>query len=108
MRERTERRAARVIESEEEEYESDEEEAERERESHWIGMIVHALLSWKARIGRMIRGETRARAAMPAAKRFGERRSRLIADTRCDLLERQVARRRLTHRALGSAGARGS
>jgi S-DNA-T family DNA segregation ATPase FtsK/SpoIIIE len=31
-------------------------------------MIVHALLSWKARIGRMIRDESRVRTAMPAAQ----------------------------------------
>ncbi|HXX06810.1 MAG TPA: DNA translocase FtsK 4TM domain-containing protein [Pseudolabrys sp.] len=60
VRERTERRTARVIETEEEEYETDEDEADEPRESHWIGMIVHALLSWKARIGRMIRGDTHA------------------------------------------------
>jgi len=58
-RQRAERRAARVIEDQEED-EFDEDEADQERESHWIGMIVHALLSWKARLGRMIRGDTRA------------------------------------------------
>jgi S-DNA-T family DNA segregation ATPase FtsK/SpoIIIE len=31
-------------------------------------MIVHPLLSWKARIGRMIRGESRARTPMPVAQ----------------------------------------
>ena len=31
-------------------------------------MIVHALLSWKARIGRMIRGDRRARTPMPAPR----------------------------------------
>jgi DNA segregation ATPase FtsK/SpoIIIE, S-DNA-T family len=35
------------------------EENEEDRASPWLGMIVHALLSWKARIGRMIRGESR-------------------------------------------------
>jgi S-DNA-T family DNA segregation ATPase FtsK/SpoIIIE len=35
--------------------------------SAWLGMIVHALLSWKARIGRLLRGQRpRVRAAMPA------------------------------------------
>ena len=34
----------------------------------WLGMIVHALLSWKARIGRMIRGDRRARIPMPAPR----------------------------------------
>jgi len=66
VRERTERRTTRQIESEGEEYEIDEAEADQERESHWIGMIVHALLSWKARIGRMIRGDTRAPMLVPA------------------------------------------
>ena len=64
-RQRTERRAARVIEDQEED-DIDEDEADQERESYWIGMIVHALLSWKARIGRMIRGD--ARALVPAAR----------------------------------------
>src|SRR5215510_637407 len=42
--------------------EVDEEEgADGDHASAWLGMIVHALLSWKARIGRMIRGEGRAR-----------------------------------------------
>jgi S-DNA-T family DNA segregation ATPase FtsK/SpoIIIE len=40
-----------------------------DRASAWLGMIVHALLSWKARIGRWLRGTPRAplRTAMPAA-----------------------------------------
>jgi S-DNA-T family DNA segregation ATPase FtsK/SpoIIIE len=46
-------------EGDEEEFED--EEAGEDRGSAWLGMIVHALLSWKARIGRMIRGEARAR-----------------------------------------------
>ena len=49
----------------------DEEDGERDDADHasaWLGMIVHALLSWKARIGRMIRGESRVRTAMPAAQ----------------------------------------
>ena len=40
-------------------------EPEEDRASPWLGMIVHALLSWKARIGRMIRGEA-ARMPIPA------------------------------------------
>ncbi|HET8973508.1 MAG TPA: DNA translocase FtsK 4TM domain-containing protein [Pseudolabrys sp.] len=44
-------------EIEEEEFED--EEAGEDRGSAWLGMIVHALLSWKARVGRMIRGEAR-------------------------------------------------
>src|SRR5215471_10970600 len=50
---------------------NDEEDGERDDADHasaWLGMIVHALLSWKARIGRMIRGESRVRTAMPAAQ----------------------------------------
>jgi S-DNA-T family DNA segregation ATPase FtsK/SpoIIIE len=49
----------------------DEEDSERDDADHasaWLGMIVHALLSWKARIGRMIRGESRARTPMPVAQ----------------------------------------
>ena len=47
----------------------DEEDSERDdATSAWLGMIVHALLSWKARIGRMIRGESRARTPMPVAQ----------------------------------------
>ena len=45
---------------------SDEEVGE-DRGSAWLGMIVHALLSWKARIGRMIRGEARTRTPLPVA-----------------------------------------
>jgi DNA segregation ATPase FtsK/SpoIIIE, S-DNA-T family len=55
---RREKSAARDIDEEEDEVESVE--PEEDRASPWLGMIVHALLSWKARIGRMIRGETRA------------------------------------------------
>jgi S-DNA-T family DNA segregation ATPase FtsK/SpoIIIE len=40
--------------------EIDEDQSDDDRGSAWLGMIVHALLSWKARIGRMIRGEARA------------------------------------------------
>jgi S-DNA-T family DNA segregation ATPase FtsK/SpoIIIE len=49
----------------------DEEDSERDDADHasaWLGMIVHALLSWKAHIGRMIRGESRARTPMPVAQ----------------------------------------
>jgi len=61
---RAEKSAAREIE-EDDEIERDE--VDEDRASAWLGMIVHALLSWKARIGRMIRGETRARMPMPVA-----------------------------------------
>src|SRR5262249_56134464 len=40
---------------------------DEDRASAWLGMIVHGLLSWKARIGRMMRGEAHARVPMPAA-----------------------------------------
>ena len=44
-------------------------EDENERASAWLGMIVHALLSWKARAGRLFRRAPRMplHAAMPAA-----------------------------------------
>src|SRR5512144_749955 len=44
------------------------EEASEDRGSAWLGMIVHALLSWKARVGRMIRGEARARTPLPVVR----------------------------------------
>ena len=53
---------------EDEEEELADEEAGEDRGSAWLGMIVHALLSWKARIGRMIRGETRARTPLPVVR----------------------------------------
>ncbi|HEY2426987.1 MAG TPA: DNA translocase FtsK 4TM domain-containing protein, partial [Pseudolabrys sp.] len=48
--------------------EIDEDESDDDRGSAWLGMIVHALLSWKARIGRMIRGEARTRMPMAPAR----------------------------------------
>jgi DNA segregation ATPase FtsK/SpoIIIE, S-DNA-T family len=45
--------------------EIEEDASEDDQGSAWLGMIVHALLSWKARIGRMIRGKSRARMPMP-------------------------------------------
>src|SRR4029450_8224571 len=56
---RREKPVARDIEEEDED---ESVEPEEDRASPWLGMIVHALLSWKARIGRMIRGESRASA----------------------------------------------
>jgi len=50
------------------EEDSERDEADGDHASAWLGMIVHALLSWKARIGRMIRGDVRARTPMPAAQ----------------------------------------
>jgi S-DNA-T family DNA segregation ATPase FtsK/SpoIIIE len=64
---RREKSAARDTDEEEDGVESVE--PEEDRASPWLGMIVHALLSWKARIGRMIRGETRA----PAQATHGPR-----------------------------------
>jgi S-DNA-T family DNA segregation ATPase FtsK/SpoIIIE len=46
----------------------EEDEIDDDHGSAWLGMIVHALLSWKARIGRMIRGDRRARTPMPAPR----------------------------------------
>ena len=50
-----------------EEDEIDDDETGDDRASAWLGMIVHALLSWRARIGRLIRGAP-ARGAMPVAR----------------------------------------
>ena len=60
-----ERRQAAVAERDEVE----DEDADDDRASAWKGMIVHALLSWKARIGRLLRGappRAPMRTAMPA------------------------------------------
>src|SRR4029079_19685185 len=49
----------------------DEEDTEKDEGDHasaWLGMIVHALLSWKARIGRMNRGDARARTPLPVVR----------------------------------------
>ncbi|MFZ1183352.1 MAG: DNA translocase FtsK 4TM domain-containing protein [Pseudolabrys sp.] len=61
---RAEKSAAREVDSDEVERV----EADGDHASAWLGMIVHALLSWKARIGRMIRGDVRARTPMPVAQ----------------------------------------
>ncbi len=47
----------------------DADEDEGDHASAWLGMIAHALLSWKARAGRMLRGTPRPtlHAAMPGA-----------------------------------------
>ena len=58
--------AARTLVEEEDEIE--EEEADEDQGSPWLGMIVHALLSWKARLGRMLRGGMQARTQLPAAQ----------------------------------------
>src|SRR5262245_33471885 len=64
-RDGSEKTARREVEEEEDEIEGDE--PEEDRASPWLGMIVHALLSWKARIARMIRGDTHARLPVPSA-----------------------------------------
>src|SRR6185437_4162004 len=58
------RRIVRVPEADEMEEEDSDDNA-----SPWLGMIAHALLSWKARVGRLFRGTPRTslRAMMPAA-----------------------------------------
>ena len=59
VRQRTAKAAARAIDND------DDDELDDDQGSAWLGMIVHALLSWKARIGRVIRGAPRAPARMP-------------------------------------------
>jgi len=62
----------------EDEIEDDEDkEEEPDRASAWLGMIVHALLSWKARLIRLLRGAPPSRAAMPTAERAEPRFDRL-------------------------------
>jgi S-DNA-T family DNA segregation ATPase FtsK/SpoIIIE len=51
-----------------EDEEDPDEEADQDRASAWLGMVVHALLSWKARIGRMIRGDGHPRTPLPAPR----------------------------------------
>ncbi|HET9715866.1 MAG TPA: DNA translocase FtsK [Pseudolabrys sp.] len=63
--------ARNLDDEEEEEEDGDEEEDDdeaEERGSAWLGMLVHALLSWKARIGRLIRGDVRSRALSAAPR----------------------------------------
>ncbi len=55
----------------------EDEEEEPDRASAWLGLIVHALLSWKARLLRLIRGAPTPRAGMPAAERAEPRFDRL-------------------------------
>ena len=61
----TKKSVAREIDEEDE---IAEEEVDDDHASAWLGMIVHALLSWKARIGRMMRGEKRSRIPMPMTR----------------------------------------
>jgi DNA segregation ATPase FtsK/SpoIIIE, S-DNA-T family len=62
---------ARDLDEDDESEEDEEDERDDDQGSAWLGMIVHALLSWKARIGRMIRGEPRMR--MPMTPMQGNR-----------------------------------
>ncbi len=65
VREQARKSVARDID-EEEDIEDDA--IDDDQGSAWLGMIVHALLSWKARIGRMIRGDVRARTPLPVPR----------------------------------------
>ena len=63
-------RAAQTVTRSADDEEGDDADADGDHASAWKGMIVHALLSWKARIGRLLRGapaRARVRAAAPAA-----------------------------------------
>src|SRR4029077_19495995 len=60
--------ASKSVTRELEEEEFEDEEAGEDRGSAWLRMIVHALPSWKARVGRMIRGEARARTPLPVVR----------------------------------------
>src|SRR6476660_4306749 len=84
--------------------ETDEDERDEDRGSAWLGMIVHALLSWKARIGRMIRGESRARMSMAPARgprlepRF-DGDGHAVGEYEDDIEEDSAPRRRTTSRS---------
>jgi len=84
--------------------ETDEDERDEDRGSAWLGMIVHALLSWKARIGRMIRGESRARMSMAPARgprlepRF-DGDGHTVGEYEDDIEEDSAPRRRTTSRS---------
>jgi DNA segregation ATPase FtsK/SpoIIIE, S-DNA-T family len=92
-----------------EEEDSERDEAHGDRASAWLGMIVHALLSWKARIGHMIRGDVRARTPMPVAQ--GPRREPRFDgedyDYEDDDDEAPAPRRRAAPRAAARRGGNG-
>ena len=104
---RAKKSAAREVDSDEVERD----EADGDHASAWLGMIVHALLSWKARIGRMIRGDVRARTPMPVAQsprhepRFGEDSE--YEDEEEDDEEAPAPRRRAAARAPSRRGTNG-
>ncbi len=83
----------------------EEDEIDDDHGSAWLGMIVHALLSWKARIGRMIRDDGRARIAMPAPRgprqepRFDGRAPAVFEDDIDDEFDAPVRRKRAMPRA---------
>ncbi|MGA6977535.1 MAG: DNA translocase FtsK 4TM domain-containing protein [Pseudolabrys sp.] len=105
---RAEKSAAREVDSDEVERD----EADGDHASAWLGMIVHALLSWKARIGRMIRGDVRARTPMPVAQgprhepRFDGENSE-YEDGEEDDEKAPAPRRRAAARALSRRGTNG-
>jgi S-DNA-T family DNA segregation ATPase FtsK/SpoIIIE len=81
----------------------EEDEIDDDHGSAWLGMIVHALLSWKARIGRLIRGDRRA--WMPAPRgprqepRFDGRALAVFEDNFDDEVDAPARRKRATPRA---------
>ncbi|MGA9819899.1 MAG: DNA translocase FtsK 4TM domain-containing protein [Pseudolabrys sp.] len=105
---RAEKSAVREVDSDEVERD----EADGDHASAWLGMIVHALLSWKARIGRMIRGDVRARTPMPVSQgprhepRFDGEDSK-YEDEEEDDEEAPAPRRRAAARAPSRRGTNG-
>src|SRR5665213_125560 len=67
--------------------EIDDDEEEADHASPWLGMVEHALLSWKARLGRWIRGKVRK--PLPSATAPAARGARL--EPRLDSLGRVQA-----------------
>ncbi|MEJ2433819.1 MAG: DNA translocase FtsK 4TM domain-containing protein [Pseudolabrys sp.] len=62
-----EKAAKRAAIEEENNDEEGEEEPENDTASAWLGLIAHALLSWKARLGLILRGALRPQRAAPTA-----------------------------------------
>jgi S-DNA-T family DNA segregation ATPase FtsK/SpoIIIE len=59
---------ARDLDADDDEEDFSDERADEDRGSAWVGMLVHALLSWKARIARMVRGDARPRTPLPVVR----------------------------------------
>src|SRR5262245_25077664 len=59
---------ARDLDADDDEEDFSDEKADEDRGSAWVGMLVHALLSWKARIARMVRGDARPRTPLPVVR----------------------------------------